>query len=291
MTSNRDQIPSEGLIVITGATASGKSSLGMRLASERGFSIVSADSRQIYRGMSIGTAAPTAEDRRLVRHYFVGTKEPTESYSAFGFATDALPVIGDEINQNGAVLVVGGSYLYIRALLYEQADIPPIPPEIHDSVWSLYRKEGLEPIHKLLSEKDPVYLGKVDQGNYRRLLRALEVSMATGKPFSSFHSGTKRTFPFPVTVVGVRPEREALYRNIDLRVDRMIEDGLVDEVRTLIPYRNENALQTIGYKEIFRYLYGELDLKESIAIIKRNTRDFARHQITSFKHLPTDLIL
>ena len=284
-------LPESGLVVLAGATASGKSDLALRIARERGLSVVSADSRQIYRGMSIGTAAPSAEELRSVRHYFIGTLDPAERYSAYDYAREAFPVIEREVAERGSVLAVGGSYLYLRSLLYETDEIPEVPEEIRRDALALFREKGLEAVRMRLRELDPEYLAKVDPGNYRRLLRALEVSEATGRPFSSFHTGTRRRPPYPVTVLLIERDRKALYRRIELRTDRMIAAGLVEEVRRLTPFRECNALQTIGYAEIFEYLYGSLDLQESVRLIKKNTKAFARHQITSFKHLPTDLVL
>lgn len=282
-------LPDSGLIIITGATGSGKSALGLAIAEKKGIDLISADSRQIYRGMEIGTDAPTQGDREKVRHHFVASRDPWEDFSAYDFAREALPIIESEIRSKGTALVVGGSYLYIRALLYEMDEIPPVPDEIIRRIRGLHEKEGLGPIVARLKEVDPLYLTKVDPNNHRRLIRALEVYEATGVPFSSFHTETRRHFPYPVTTLMPERERETLYERIDKRVDQMIERGLVEEVRALLPYRENNALKTIGYKEIFSYLYGEISLPESIRLIKKNTHTFARHQLTTLRRLP-DLI-
>lgn len=281
-----DHLPSSGLIIITGATGAGKSALALDFAEERGLDVISADSRQIYKGMEIGTDAPSQRDQGRARHRFIGCLEPWVEYSAFDYARDALPIIEGELASKGSALVVGGSYLYLRALLYDMDDIPSVPASIRERLTVLYGEEGLAPIVEKLQRVDPEYLQKVDRGNYRRLIRALEVYEATGKPFSSFHTARQRLFPFPVTVVQVERDRKELYDRINRRVDKMVEEGLVEEVRRLLPYKEKNALRTIGYKEIFDYLYGEKELQECIELIKKNTRIFARHQITTLKHLP-----
>ena len=291
MTPESELIPAKGLIIVVGPTGSGKSALAMEVAEKYRLAIVSADSRQIYRGMEIGTDAPTIAERQRVPHYFVGCLSPDTDYSAFDYAREALPVIDREIEEKGAVLVVGGSALYIKALLYQMDDIPPVSEVARQKVELLYEKEGLEGVRERLRELDPDYLSRVDQNNYRRLIRALQVSESAGRPFSSFHSGTKRQFPFPVTIVYIDRKREELYERINQRVVQMIDRGLVEEVMRLESYRETNALRTIGYQEIFGYLYGRHDLKESVSLIQKNTRNFARHQITSFKHFSPDITI
>lgn len=286
-----DSLSIDGLVILTGATGAGKSALALDYAERRGYDIISADSRQIYKGMEIGTDAPTEEERLRVRHHFVSCLSLDKDYSAFEYAKDALPVIDKEVEGKGTALVVGGSYLYLRALLYEPDDIPPVPDRIKEEVRLLYEHEGLAPVIAVLRKVDPGYLKRVDPNNHRRLLRAYEVYQASGKPFSSFHTGTKRRLPFPVTVISIERDRAALYDRINTRVERMMEHGLVEEVKSLLPYKDTNALRTIGYKEVFRYLAGAVNHQECADLIKKNTRTFARHQITTLKHLKYDITI
>ena len=284
-----DSLTLSGLVLLTGATGTGKSALALDYAERHGLDIISADSRQIYKGMEIGTDAPTEEDRSRVRHHFVSCLSPDEDYSAFDYARDALPVIDKEVKEKGTTLVVGGSYLYLRALLYEPDEIPPVPDCIKEEARLLYAHEGLDPIIAVLQEADPGYLERVDPHNHRRLLRAYEVYRASGKPFSSYHTGARRRLPYPVTVISIERDRPILYERINARVDRMLAHGLIEEAKSLLPYKETNALQTIGYKEVFGYLAGTLGGEECAALIKKHTRTFARHQITTLKHLKYDI--
>lgn len=276
-----------GVTVVVGPTAVGKTEYAHNLARLYSAPIVSADSRQVYSGMSVGTAAPSPRLRREVEYHFVQTISPGVVYSAREFADEALRLIGRWMAEGREhVLVVGGSMLYVRALLYEMDPIPQLSPTVRTEVRQLYEKNGLEAIRQELLRVDPDYLEKVDPNNYRRLLRALEVFRGTGRAFSSFHTGRLRHFNFPLRLVVLERERSLLYDRIDSRVDEMMNEGLLDEVRALRPYRSTSALQTIGYRECFSYLDGAIDLEECKRLIRKNTRTLARQQDRFFRKLP-----
>ena len=274
------------LIILTGPTGVGKSAYAMELAQRLSTPIISADSRQIYKGMSIGTDAPSREDMRAVPHYFVATREVTSPYNAYDFASDALELV-DEIHlSHDTELIVGGSMMYIQALLYEMDPIPEPDPEVRRSLWECFETEGIEPIRSRLAEVDPLYLATIDGNNHKRMIRALEVWLTTHRPFSSWHTHRSRAFPYEVEVWGIFRPREILYERINKRVDQMLERGLVDEVRRLLPYRDCNALNTIGYKEVIQYLDGQCSLDEAIHRVKKSSRVYARKQITFFGKIP-----
>lgn len=282
----------KGLTIITGPTGVGKTTYAHALALEHHAPILSADSRQIYAGMPIGTAAPTPEQQREVTYHFVQTLPLTARYSAYDFAEDALELIRHYLCDEGRahVLVVGGSMLYIRALLYRMDPIPPVDPAVQAEVQELFARQGLAPIRDEINKVDPEYLRTVDPNNHKRLLRALEVYRSTGRPFSSYHTGKIRDFPYPVTLLTLHRERSDLYRRINTRAEEMLNDGLIEETRALLPYRHENALNTIGYKESLAYLDGKITLEECKLLIQKNTRTFARQQDRFFQKLPSTIL-
>ena len=268
------------LIAVLGPTAVGKTEITLRLAQRLGASIVSADSRQIYKGMSIGTAAPTKEELGAVPHFFVGTLEPTQEYSAARYGVEARAVIEKLLETNDTVLMTGGSSLYIDAALGRLDDLPTILPETRRQVNSRLESEGLESLVAELERLDPVSYGRVDLKNPRRVTHALEVCLQSGRPYSSFLVGGGPALPFDVVKIGIVRPREELYERIDRRVEAMIEGGLVDEVRRLEPLRGMNALNTVGYVEVLSYLDGCISLDEAVRLIRRNTRVYARKQQT-----------
>lgn len=276
-----------GVTIIVGPTGVGKTSFAHAKARAYGAPIISADSRQIYRHMSIGTAAPSPRLRSEVDYYFVQTLCPDAVYSAYDFAEDALQLTSRLLSEGQErVLIVGGSMLYIQALLFRMDPIPGVPAAVRAEVWELFQEKGLAPIREELRQVDPLYLDRVDPNNHRRLIRALEVYRSTGRAFSSFHTRCLRDLPFPVKVIALERDREILYDRINRRVEEMLAEGLVAEAQALLPYRDRNALRTIGYKECFAYLDGKITLEECKRLIQKNTRVFARQQLRFFHRLP-----
>lgn len=278
--------PDKKLIILTGPTGVGKSGYALSLAQEWDTPIISADSRQIYRGMTIGTDAPSAEALSQVPHYFVASREVTDPFNAYDFASEALPLVDRILTERCRALIVGGSMMYIQSLLYEMDPIPEPDPTVREALWHTFETKGIEPIRARLEEVDPTYLRTIDGSNHKRMIRALEVWLTTGRPFSSWHTHTPRTFSYDVEVWALMRPREELYKRINQRVDEMIDRGLVEEVRALLPYRDCNALNTIGYREVMSYLDGNCTLEECIHRIKKNSRVFARKQITFFSKIP-----
>jgi tRNA dimethylallyltransferase len=272
------------IIAIVGPTASGKTALGIALAKKFGGEIVSADSRQIYRGMDIGTAKPTAAERRAVPHHLIDIKDPDEDYTVADYQRDAFTVIGDVIARGKLPILVGGTGLYVRAVL-ENLDIPKMPgdPKLRVQIENNIARDGLDAAFKRLVALDPEAAYVVDPKNPRRVVRALEVALATGEPFTAQRA--KRTPRFETLTLGINPPPEILRERIDRRVDAMMRDGLVDEVATLIKKygRTPTAFDAIGYREIIAHLNGELSLDEAVAAIKINTWHYAKRQMTWFK--------
>ncbi len=270
------------LTIILGPTGVGKSDIAMKMAVEKGCGIISADSRQIYREIPIGTAAPTAEMQQKVRHWFVGTRSVTEHYSAGQFEIDAVPVIEQEIASHGEALMAGGSMMYIDAIAKGIDAIPDIEDEVRTRVRKMYEQEGIEAMRRRLKLLDPQYYAEVDLMNWKRILHAIEVCEQTGATFTELRTGNCHKRTFNIRKIGVRRQREELYRRIDLRVEEMMDMGLEKEARDVYPMRNLNALNTVGYKELFGHFDGEYDIKEAVRLIQRNTRHYARKQMTWF---------
>jgi len=267
------------LIVIVGPTASGKTSLAVEVAKHLQTEIVSADSRQIYAELSIGVAKPSDEELNAVRHHLIGHVSIHHPYNAGSYATDALQVIQKLFETHDYVVLVGGSGLYINAVL-EGMDPLPSDPAVRLSIRALYDSEGLSALHAELSQRDPVYFNKVDRSNPHRLMRAIEVSRIAGAPYSEMLTGQVRSLPFDILKVGLTAQREFLYQRINERVDAMVEHGLIEEVRSLYPYRHYDALQTVGYKEIFECIEGDTAMEAGIEKIKQHTRQYAKRQLT-----------
>ncbi|MGB4204648.1 MAG: tRNA (adenosine(37)-N6)-dimethylallyltransferase MiaA [Bacteroidales bacterium] len=271
------------LIVITGATAVGKTSVSTQLAKQLETEIISCDSRQFYKEMQIGTAAPTAEELASVPHHFIRFLSVTEPYDVSRFETDALACLDNLFQKKQFAIMTGGSGLYIDAVCRGFDELPDRDPELRIKLQQEYEKYGLEYLQEQVKKLDPEYFGKVDINNPNRLLRAIEVCIITGKTFSQLRKGKLQERPFRILKIVLDRERKELFDRIALRTDKMIADGLVDEVRSLIPYRHFNALKTVGYKEIFEYLDGKISLSQAIEDIKTNTRRYAKRQLTWFK--------
>lgn len=271
------------LIVLLGPTGVGKTALSLNLAEHYLSPIISADSRQFFKGLEVGTAAPTTAQKDRVVHHLVGMLDVTDYYSASEFERDALNIIEDLHKSHDVLIATGGSMMYIDALCNGIDDVPTIDEGLRKEVYELYEREGLEPIRAQLKVLDPDFYNEVDLKNYKRVIHALEVCLMTGKPYSSFRTQTKKERPFEIIKIGLTRDRAELYERINNRVDEMISSGLLEEAGRFYPQRHLNALNTVGYKELFKYLDGEWTLDFAIEKIKQSTRIYSRKQITWFK--------
>lgn len=271
------------LIVITGPTAVGKTELCIDIAKYYGVPIINADSRQIYRELKIGTATPTEEQLKSVKHYFVGSISIDNYYNASMYEQDVLTLLDKQFKHSPIQLLTGGSMMYIDAVCNGIDDIPTIREDIREEMKERYANEGLEALCEDLRRLDPKHYEIVDKKNYRRVIHALEICYQTGRTYTSFRRQEKKQRPFKIIKIGLNREREELYHRINLRVDQMMTDGLLDEVQSLQSKRTNNALNTVGYKEMFTYLDGTWSLEEAVERIKGNTRRYARKQLTWFK--------
>lgn len=271
------------LIVLTGPTGVGKTELSIRMAERYGCPILNADSRQLYRDIPIGTAAPTAAELARVHHYFVSTLALTDYYSAATYEQEALRVLAEEFAQRDVCLLSGGSMMYVDAVCNGIDDIPTIDDATRTLLKQRYADEGLEPLVAELRLLDPEYYAQCDLRNPKRVVHALEVCYMTGRTFTSFRVGRRAERPFRIVKIGLQRERADLFDRINRRVDTMMEQGLLDEVRRVLPFRTCNSLNTVGYKELFRHLDGEWTLDFALDKIRRNTRVYAKKQITWFK--------
>ena len=271
------------LIVLLGPTGVGKTDLSIRLARHFHTSILSCDSRQIYKEMRIGTAVPSDEQLAAVPHYFIQTLSVRDYYNSWQFEVDALAKIRELFESQKVVLMTGGSMLYIDAVCKGIDDIPTIAPELRAELTEIYEREGIEAIRLMLKELDPVFYEQVDLNNGKRVLHAVEVCRMAGVPYSSLRTNTPKDRGFRIIRIGLNREREELYGRIDQRVDLMLEEGLEDEARQLWPLRHLNALNTVGYKELFDYFEGKTDYAEAVRLIKRNSRRYARKQLSWFR--------
>lgn len=282
-----DSLPAgKTLLVLLGPTAVGKTELALSLAEALGSPIINADSRQIYRDLPIGTAAPTTAQQARVRHYFVGTLGISDYYSAARYETDVLTLCEEFFRTHDILLLSGGSMMYIDAVCRGIDDIPTIEPEVRQQLRQRYETEGLRPLLAELRLLDPEYYALADLRNTRRILHALEVCYQTGRTFTSFRTATHKQRPFHIMKIGLRRQRADLFQRINSRVDQMITDGFLDEARRMLPYRNENALNTVGYKELFQVLDGTWELPFAVERIKKNTRVYAKKQMTWFSRDP-----
>ncbi len=274
------------LIVITGPTASGKTAKAIELAERLGCDIISADSRQMYRGLSIGTAAPAPEDLARVRHHFVHTLELTDHYSAAQYESDVLRLLPGLFEQNPVQIMCGGSMMYIDAVCKGIDDLPTISHEVRTQVMEIYQQEGLEAVRRLLKELDPISYDRVDPQNPRRNVHAVEICLQAGVPASQLLTGEKKIRDFKIEKYYIDLPRPELFQRINRRVELMIEQGLEQEARSVYHLRRLNSLNTVGYKEMFAYFDGLMDWPTAIARIQKNTRVYAKKQLTWLKKDP-----
>lgn len=273
----------KNLIVVVGPTAIGKTALAITLAQHFQTEVISADSRQFFREMAIGTAKPTVEELAQVPHHFINSHSVDTLFSTGDFEVEALKLMEKLFETKNNLILVGGSGLYINAICNGLDELPEIDLTIREQLNSKFATDGLAGIKKQLQALDPEYYERVDQSNTQRVIRGLEVILSTGKKLSDFQTNTKKKRPFNIVKIGLNTDRESLYSRINKRVNAMVTDGLLEEVKALLPYRSYNALNTVGYSEIFDYLDGKNGWDAAVTAIQQNTRRFAKRQITWFK--------
>lgn len=271
------------LIVIVGPTGSGKTDLAVTLAEHFGAPVLSTDSRQIYRGLPIGTAQPDAGQLRRAEHHFIATHSLEEDFNCGAYEQAALALLDKLFAEHDTVIAVGGSGLYVKALCDGLDALPEADTALRGELSRRLREEGLDALAEQLRQLDPEYYRQVDTKNPARVLRALEVCLTTGKPYSTLRTGVKQERPFRIVMIGTELDREELYSRIDRRVDMMMEAGLEQEARAVYPLRHLNSLQTVGYRELFEYFDGKISREEAVELIKRNTRRYAKRQLTWFR--------
>ena len=271
------------LVVIVGPTGCGKTDLSIRLAEHYRAPIISTDSRQFYRGLPIGTAQPTADQLARAEHHFIASHALTDEVNCGSYEVMALERLEELFKAHSTVIAVGGSGLYVRALCEGMDDLPEADEALRKELTRRIESEGLESLCEELKRLDPIYYEQVDRQNPARVQRALEVCLQTGMPYSALRTGERRERPFEIIKIGVNLPREELYARIDRRVELMMEEGLEAEARAALPYRELNALQTVGYKELFLYFDGEITKEEAVALIQRNSRRYAKRQLTWFR--------
>lgn len=271
------------LIIVTGPTASGKTALSIALAKAFHTEVISADSRQFFKEMQIGTARPTDKELEEVKHHFLGHISIHEYYNAGMFEKEALEVLETIFLKKQIAIVCGGSGMYVNALCYGLDDLPEQNEDIRNELEKIYKEKGIGSLQEKLKKIDPEYYTVVDLKNPHRLMRAIEVCLSTGIPYSQMRSGEKKTRDFEIIKISIDWPREKLYQRINQRVDLMFEQGLEQEAKNLYPYKNINALQTVGYRELFDYFEGKCTLEQAKEAIKQNTRRFAKRQLTWFR--------
>lgn len=274
------------LIIILGPTAIGKTSISIEAATLLNTEIISADSRQIFRELSIGTAVPDSQQLNIVKHHMVQNHSIHEYFSASNFEVEALEIISSIFEKKDYAIMTGGSMLYIDALCNGIDDLPTIDTDVRKNIIDRFEKEGLEPLRFELKKIDPEYYETSDIKNPKRVMHALEIFYMTGKKYSSLRTNTKKQRDFNIVKIGLNTERKILHERINLRVDEMIKNGLVEEARSVYEFKNLNSLKTVGYKELFSYFENEIDLTTAIDLIKRNSRRYARKQLTWFNADP-----
>ncbi|MDR1746244.1 MAG: tRNA (adenosine(37)-N6)-dimethylallyltransferase MiaA [Tannerella sp.] len=271
------------LIVLLGPTAVGKTAWSLRIARKYGSPVISADSRQLYKDLAIGTAAPTPEQLAQATHFMVSTLALTDYYSASRYEEDVMELLAQLFKKHPVVLLSGGSMMYLDAVCKGIDEIPTVSPDIRQTLRAEFEQYGLEPILEELKMKDPQHYEEVDRKNYRRVIHAVEICRMAGRPYSSFRMRQPKERPFRIVKIGLTRPRAELCERINQRVDQMMADGLENEARKVYPLRHLNALNTVGYKELFQYFEGEWPLETAVEKIKRNTRVYARKQMTWFK--------
>ncbi len=270
------------LIVLLGPTGVGKTELGISIAQRYACPILNCDSRQLFRGLEIGTAAPTPEQLQAAKHYFVGMLNVDEYYSAARYEQEAMQLLEELFLQHDMLLLSGGSMMYIDAVCKGIDDIPTVDEETRNNVKLRLEQEGLESLYSQLQQLDPEYAAIVDPNNTRRVVHALEICLMTGRTYTGFRTNTTRQRPFRILKIGLNRPREELFERINLRVEQMLADGLLDEARRMLPQRDQNALNTVGYKEMFQVLDGNWPLDMAKERLKKNTRVYAKKQLTWF---------
>ena len=275
---------SKNLIVITGPTAIGKTSTAIGVARHFNTEIVSADSRQIYRELTIGTAVPSPTELAAVKHHFIHSHSIQQTYNASIYETEAMELLGKLFKKNDTIVMAGGSMLYIDAVCKGIDTMPDVDPELRQNLKNRLKTEGIESLRMQLKQLDRDYYSEVDLKNPSRIVHALEICLMTGKPYSSFRSSPKKNRPFNIIKTGLDCDRELLHQRINKRVDQMMKAGLEQEARSVFHQRHLNALNTVGYRELFDWLKGEISRERAIELIKRNTRRYARKQLTWFRN-------
>lgn len=275
------------LLVLLGPTGVGKTEWSIKIAEKLQCPIVSADSRQLYEGLTIGTAAPTPEQHSRVKHYQVGILKPEQYYSASEYETDTIPLIRKLHNNHNVVILTGGSMMYIDAICDGIDEMPTVDESLRNDLQKLYKNEGLDPIRQKLKLLDPVFYNQVDLKNTKRVIHAVEVSLMAGKPYSSLRTNRKKQRAFKTIKIGFNRPRPELYSRINKRVDEMIDEGLIEEARGFYEMRHLNALNTVGYKELFNYFSGEWSLDQAVDKIKQHSRNYARKQLSWFRRDPS----
>ncbi|MGM0375459.1 MAG: tRNA (adenosine(37)-N6)-dimethylallyltransferase MiaA [Bacteroidota bacterium] len=273
----------KNVIIITGPTGIGKTGLSIEIARQLGGSIISADSRQIYREMKIGTAAPTPEQMEMVPHHLIGTRSIMEYYNAYEFEQEALSIANDLLKMADVAILTGGSMMYIDAFCHGIDELPTVDQRLRDDLQKQYNEEGIESIRRQLKLLDPDFYRQVDLKNPKRVIHALEMCLMTGQPYSRLRTNPRKHRPFGIIKTALDMDRSALHQRINQRVDKMLDQGLEEEARALYPHKELNALNTVGYRELFQYFDGEISKDEAIRLIKRNTRRYARKQLSWFR--------
>ncbi|MGQ1784031.1 MULTISPECIES: tRNA (adenosine(37)-N6)-dimethylallyltransferase MiaA [unclassified Saccharicrinis] len=271
------------LIVVVGPTGIGKTKTSIRIANHFNTEIISADSRQIFKELKIGTATPTLEELAAAKHHNIGSHSIHDYYSAWEFEQDALKMSEVLFKNHNQLVLTGGSMMYVDAVCKGIDELPTIDQELRDNLKQQYDTEGIDSIRRQLKQLDPVFYDQVDLMNHKRVIHAVEICLMTGKPYSSLRTNSIKHRPFNMVKIGLEMDRKDLYDRINRRVDLMKEEGLIEEARQLYPLKNLNSLNTVGYKELFAHFDGEYDLQKAIELIKRNTRRYAKKQLTWFK--------